>query len=464
MIILMHSRSHFLALVAFCLVVATFAFSDLSAGAVDIVAHRGCSADAPENTVSAFQLAWERGADVIEGDFFMTSDNVIVCFHDKTTKRLGGGGLRVSSTPYEQLRALDVGAWKDPKWKGTRIPTLAEVLATLPADKGRMFIEIKDGVRIVKPLAEQLNKTGFAKSRLTIICFNQAVIAACKKAMPDVDAIWVASTKTYEKMGVPGLIETAKQLRADGVDVQASHAITPEFGKALRENGLQYHCWTVNELRLARHMAKMGVDSITTDRPGFLKQGLQAKELGEPNERILQYLSFDDETSGPPGIKGRALSGRLINTGKALPASGTLALWYRPAPWYDYQTVFDSTADPNVWELWINKDAQIGFRTTKKDLRITHRLDPAVGINQWQHIAVTWDERAANLYVNAELVASAKRNQPSPPRGDFCLGGGHAENIRGKGAWDEVVVYGAVLSATELRAMMLDGSTNANSE
>ena len=248
-----------------------------SASAVDIVAHRGASADAPENTVPAFQLAWERGADVIEGDFFMTSDNVIVCFHDKTTKRIGGGELKVSSTPYQQLQPLDVGAWKGPQWKGTRIPTLTEVLATLPADKGRMFIEIKDGVRIVKPLAEQLNKADIAKSRLSIICFNQAVIAACKKAMPEVDAIWVVSQKSYKKMGMASVIKTAKLLGADGVDVQASQAITPEFGKALRENGLQYHCWTVNEVPLARHMVEMGVDSITTDRPGFLRQALQAE-------------------------------------------------------------------------------------------------------------------------------------------------------------------------------------------
>lgn len=216
------------------LALVVLAFGTFSAGAVDIVAHRGASADAPENTLPAFELAWERGADLIEGDFFLTSDNVIVCFHDKTTERLGGGNLKVSSTPYKQLQNLDVGAWKDPKWKGTKIPTLAEVLATLPAEKGRMFIEIKDGVRIVKPLAEQLNKIGIPKSRLAIICFDQAVIAACKKAMPKVDAIWVVSQKSYKKMGIASVIKTAKRLGADGVDVQASTAITAELGKALR--------------------------------------------------------------------------------------------------------------------------------------------------------------------------------------------------------------------------------------
>ncbi|MDG1358647.1 MAG: glycerophosphodiester phosphodiesterase family protein [Akkermansiaceae bacterium] len=457
----MQTRLYFTTLVA----LAALALSTLSSGAVDIVAHRGASADAPENTLPAFQLAWERGADRVEGDFYLTSDNVIVCFHDKTTKRIGGGDLKVSSTPYKMLQTLDVGAWKDPKWKGTRIPTLAEVLATLPADKGRIFIEIKDGVRIVKPLAEQLNKIDIPKSRLAFICFDQKVTAACKKAMPKVDAHWVVSQKSYQKMGIAGVIKTAKRLGADGIDVQASHAITPEFGKALRENGLQYHCWTVNDISLARYMVKLGVDTITTDRPEFIRRGLQtAKETAKVDARILQHLDFDDNKNGPVGIKGRGLSDTVLKTGKTLPASGTVAMWYRPSQWYDYQTVFDSSADPDVWELWINKDAQIGFRTTKQDLRITHRLHPVATLNQWQHIAVTWDKRAVNLYVNAAPVVSAKRKLPLPPAGDFCLGGGHADNNRGKGAWDEVVVFGAVLSASELRGLMLDGVTNAHSE
>ena len=212
-------------------------------------------------------------------------------------------------------------------------------------------------------------------------------------------------------------------------------------------------------------MVKLGVDTITTDRPEFIRRGLQtAKETAKVDARILQHLDFDDNKNGPVGIKGRGLSDTVLKTGKTLPASGTVAMWYRPSQWYDYQTVFDSSADPDVWELWINKDAQIGFRTTKQDLRITHRLHPVATLNQWQHIAVTWDKRAVNLYVNAAPVVSAKRKLPLPPAGDFCLGGGHADNNRGKGAWDEVVVFGAVLSASELRGLMLDGVTNAHSE
>ena len=242
--------------------------------AVAIVAHRGASADAPENTLPAFELAWEQGADVIEADFHLTEDNTIVCFHDKTTARIAGVNLVLASTPYARLKQLDVGAWKDPKWTGTIIPTLAEVIGTLPQDQGRVFIEIKDTQRIVQPLADTINNLHLPKNRLAILCFDADIITACKKAMPNVEAHWLVNSKTYQKTGTAGLIRKLKEMGADGVDIQASRQVTPELGLALRENGLQFHCWTVNDIPLAQHMVAMGAESITTDKPEFLRKSL----------------------------------------------------------------------------------------------------------------------------------------------------------------------------------------------
>ncbi|MEX0742204.1 MAG: glycerophosphodiester phosphodiesterase family protein, partial [Phycisphaeraceae bacterium] len=102
----------------------------------------GASHDAPENTLPAFELAWEQGADAIEGDFHLTSDGKIVCIHDFDTQRVSGSERIVKSSTLEELRALDAGAWLDPKWKDIRMPTFAEVAATVPA--GKMFyIEVK---------------------------------------------------------------------------------------------------------------------------------------------------------------------------------------------------------------------------------------------------------------------------------------------------------------------------------
>lgn len=93
-----------------------FLFTHLSAEPV-IVAHRGASHDAPENTLPAFELAWEQGADAIEGDFHLTRDGHIICLHDKDTKRTAGVKLVVKNSPLAELRKLDVGEWKDPRFK-----------------------------------------------------------------------------------------------------------------------------------------------------------------------------------------------------------------------------------------------------------------------------------------------------------------------------------------------------------
>jgi glycerophosphoryl diester phosphodiesterase len=414
-----------------------------SASAVEIIAHRGASSDAPDNTLPAFELAWEQGADGIEGDFFLTADQQIVCIHDRSTQRIAGEKLDVTRSSYASLRELDVG-------DGARIPNLEEVLNTVP-DQGRVFIEIKDGVRLVEPLARQLEQTALPRSRLAVIAFDEQVVKACKQAIPDLKVHWLVSAKTYEKKGLDGTLATLRALDADGIDIQASAALTPKLGEALRAAGLEFHCWTVNDLPLARHMIALGVDSITTDRPAFIRRGALGKGL------IVQRLSFDEQADGPPGIVGKALAGRVVNTNIPLPEVGTVALWYRPVAWYDFQTIFDSTSHPNEWELWINKTAEIGFRTTPADLRITYQLHPVAARDQWQHLAVTWTAGELRLYVNSALVVTTPRQAPTPSVGNFCLGGGHAGNERGRGHWDELLVLNAAVSDADIRTIMLDG-------
>ena len=110
-----------------------------------IVAHRGSSHEAPENTLAAFKLAWEQGADAVEGDFLLTKDNQIVCFHDKDTKRLTGQKLVVAQTSFANLQKLDVGKWKNEKFRGTRMPLIGDVFATIPQGK-KIFVEVKCGI------------------------------------------------------------------------------------------------------------------------------------------------------------------------------------------------------------------------------------------------------------------------------------------------------------------------------
>src|SRR5882757_4224835 len=107
-----------------------------------IIAHRGASFEAPENTLAAYRLAWQQNADGAEGDFQLTRDGRIVCIHDLTTGRTADANRVVAQSTFEELRRLDVGMWKHPRFAGERIPTLDEILALLPAGN-LFFIEIK---------------------------------------------------------------------------------------------------------------------------------------------------------------------------------------------------------------------------------------------------------------------------------------------------------------------------------
>src|SRR5580704_16419303 len=126
--------------------------------AQQVIAHRGASFDAPENTLAAFRLAWKQGADGIEGDFYLTDDGEIVCLHDSDTGRTGDRKLSVGQSTLEQLRKVDVGISKGEKFRGERIPTLAEVLAIVPAGK-RIFIEVKCGPQILPALKRNLHQS-----------------------------------------------------------------------------------------------------------------------------------------------------------------------------------------------------------------------------------------------------------------------------------------------------------------
>ena len=166
--------------------------TSISTAGTTIVAHRGASYDAPENTLAAFRLGWERGADAIEGDFYLSADGVIIAHHDKATERTAGVDTPVTAQTLEELRVHDVGSWKDERYAGEQIPTLAEVLETVPPH-GSIFIEIKDDTRIVERLAEVLESTALRREQLIVIAFSADVIAAIRHRLPWVDALWLTA-------------------------------------------------------------------------------------------------------------------------------------------------------------------------------------------------------------------------------------------------------------------------------
>lgn len=251
------------------------------ASAQNIVAHRGASYDAPENTVAAMELAFEQGADGVEADFYLTSDGHIVCNHDKDTERTAGVKHVIVETPLEVLRKLDVGAWKNEKYRGEMMPTFAEIAETIPDGK-KFIIELKVGPEIVAPLKKELAKTDLEDEQILIICFNEKTVAECKKLLPDLKCHWLTGYKKDEKSGEfkPSLgevVATLERSHADGLGTQGEMKhVDAEFLEDLCEEGhCEFHVWTIDDPKVAKYYQKLKPWGITTNRPGFIREQLK---------------------------------------------------------------------------------------------------------------------------------------------------------------------------------------------
>ncbi len=257
------------------------AFISVNADAQMIVAHRGASHDAPENTIAAFRLAWEEQADAIEGDFYLTKDKQIVCIHDKSTKRVAPEQCErvVAESTLACLRSVDVGVWKGRQYAGERIPTLQEVLETVPDDK-QVFIEIKCGPEILPVLKPQVCASGLKAQQIVIICFNPTVVAQARKMMPQYKANWLtAYDKETEQSGwTPSredVLESLQHTDATGLGTQGNLSVLDaSFVAVLRAANKEFHVWTINEAADAQILKSLGADSITTDRPAFIRKAL----------------------------------------------------------------------------------------------------------------------------------------------------------------------------------------------
>ena len=254
-------------------------FPMLTSPAVEIVGHRGASYDAPENTLASFKLAYEQGADAAEGDFYLSKDGKIVCVHDDTMKKTAGINKKVVDCTLAELQQMDVGSWKDKKFAAERVPTLLQALATVPAEK-KFLIEVKCGPEIVPQLQKDISASGLDADQLVIIAFDADVIAAARKAMPEIKALWLTSWKAKTFGGYsPSQTEvmaTLKKINASGLDAKAMpEVLTQDFANDLAAAGFELHCWTVNDVKLAQQMIDAGVQSVTTDRPAWLRAQLK---------------------------------------------------------------------------------------------------------------------------------------------------------------------------------------------
>jgi len=245
------------------------------ARSVDIIAHRGASYLAPENTRAAAQLAWEKGADV-EIDVHMSLDKRIMVIHDATTKHISGVDLKVSDTRSEALRKLDMGRFKGPAFAGEQMPFLEEIIQTIPPER-KLYVEIKCGPEILPHLAELVRRSG-KMSQIVVIGFDLETVARSKQVL-DVPTYWLKGTAQDEETDAwiphdPKLVQRARENGLDGLDVHYA-GITEALVNAAQDAGQKLYTWTVDDPDEARRLVRLKVDGITTNRPAWLREQLR---------------------------------------------------------------------------------------------------------------------------------------------------------------------------------------------
>lgn len=245
--------------------------------ATEIVAHRGYSAKAPENTVAAFKAAWEVGTDACELDLYLTKDGKIAVIHDKDTKRTTGVANVVAETALADLKKLDAGSWKGSEYKGVPIPTLAEALATLPhAPNKRFFLEVKSGTEVVPVLAKELESYKSRAAQLCIIAFNRDVARESKKALPWLKVFRLSSGKSKgEPVDLTKLINDTKEDGLDGLDLGKDFPWSEQMVKQIRDAKMELYVWTLTKSEEVKRMAGLKVDGITADDPVMAREALQ---------------------------------------------------------------------------------------------------------------------------------------------------------------------------------------------
>jgi glycerophosphoryl diester phosphodiesterase len=248
---------------------------------VEIIGHRGASYIAPENTMASFTLGWKKTS-AVELDIYLTRDNRIVVIHDSTTKRTAGVDMKVAESTSEELRKLDVGSFKSPEYAGERIPFLEDVVRAIPPGR-KLYIEIKCGKEVLPPLRELLIRSGKI-SQVVIIGFDLEVVTESKKLI-DVPTYWLKGTDKDKQTEQwiphdPKLADEAKSRGLDGLDVHNA-GVTKEFARAVKASGLKLYVWTVDDPQEAQRLIELGVDGITTNRPGWLAEQLKNRAHGK---------------------------------------------------------------------------------------------------------------------------------------------------------------------------------------
>lgn len=231
-----------------------------------IIAHRGYSALAPENTLASFRAAIEAGAPAAECDVRLTRDGHVILLHDATLDRTTDGEGAVAELDLAQARAVDAGAWKGDRYRGERIPTLAETLAVTKG-RTRLVVEIKQ--EGITPQVVETIRAADALADVTVISFSLETCRAMRDLEPRIPVGWLTGGLQEDTDGAAdALIQTALSGHVQLLNV-AHAGVTAALLRRAALCGLTVWAWTVNDPARVRELARVGVAGITSDDPAM---------------------------------------------------------------------------------------------------------------------------------------------------------------------------------------------------
>jgi glycerophosphoryl diester phosphodiesterase len=231
-----------------------------------IFAHRGARGHAPENTLLAFSLAFDLGADAIEFDVQRSSDSQLVVIHDDTLDRTTNGRGYVRETPFEKLREVDAGVrWNTPQ----RIPTLTETLALVESYGGAMNLELKADSRedalataaIIEGALTDLTEA--TRTRILLSSFELDSVGWLKSRLP---SLRVGALFTGAQWRKEDMVSRALDLDAEAVHPNV-RLVQPDLVERAHAVGLRVNVWTANRRPTIRRLLALGVDGIFSDAP-----------------------------------------------------------------------------------------------------------------------------------------------------------------------------------------------------
>jgi glycerophosphoryl diester phosphodiesterase len=234
------------------------------------MAHRGFSAAAPENTMSAYRMAMEYGPDFIECDVRLSKEGEVIIMHDAALARTTNSDAVLADLTVPEIKKIDAGSWFGPRFAGEQIPLLTELL-NLAKDKVPLLIELKEEGEIEKKVADMVRSRNMT-DQVYMISFHYEIGPRLKEYAPEIKFGPIKSIR--EPVLGRDAIETVKEIEAVNGKLFCARkdGTTPDLVKACHDAGILIEPWTTDDADEMRKFIEMGVDGITSNKIDLLEK------------------------------------------------------------------------------------------------------------------------------------------------------------------------------------------------